>query len=177
MRDLKLHYFRAIWRLKTSRWPTRLGSSWRTMLLRLSMYRHSIAPTWMGLPCGPRISSLLARLEGMSANMEDGIENLPEVSAKLSALVEDLRAALGPEGSRLAAVLEAAEGGLGSADEALSTLAGNRGQIETAVHDLQETVSNLKSFSQQLKERPFSMVRKVHEADRHPGENVKDSKP
>ena len=126
---------------------------------------------------GPRISSLLARLEGLSANLEDGAESLPEVSAKLSTLVEDLRAALGPDGSRLAGVLDAAEGSLSSADETLSILAGNRGQIETAVRDLQETVSNLKSFSQQLKERPFNMVRKVHEPDRRPGENAKDSRP
>ena len=125
---------------------------------------------------GPRISSLLVRLEAMSANMEDGTQSLPEVGARLSALVEDLRTALGPEGSRLAGVLDAADGSLSAANETLSVLAGNRGQIETTVRDLQETVSNLKSFSQQLKERPFNLVRKVHEADRRPGENTGDSK-
>jgi phospholipid/cholesterol/gamma-HCH transport system substrate-binding protein len=126
---------------------------------------------------GPRISSLLARLDGMSASMEDGTERLPEISDKLSALVEDLHTALGPDGSRLAGVLEAAQGSLSSADETLSVLAGNRGRIEATVRDLQETVSNLKSFSQQLKERPFSMVRKVHEPDRRPGQGVEGSRP
>lgn len=126
---------------------------------------------------GPRISSLLARLETMSASMERGTEDLPEISAGLSALVEDLRAALGPDGSRLADVIDAAQGSLSSADETLSVLSGNRGTIEATVWDLQETVSNLKSFSQQLKERPFSMVRKVREPGRSPGDGAKESRP
>jgi phospholipid/cholesterol/gamma-HCH transport system substrate-binding protein len=78
---------------------------------------------------GPRLPALLARLETLTEQLGQGVGRVPELSEKVSALVDDLRAALGPDGARLAGVLEAAEGGMISADEALSILTRKRPRI------------------------------------------------
>jgi phospholipid/cholesterol/gamma-HCH transport system substrate-binding protein len=121
---------------------------------------------------GPRLPALLDRLETLTDQLGQGVDRVPELSEKVSALVDDLRAALGPDGARLAGVLEAAEGGMISADEALTILTRNRAEIETALHDLQETTANLKAFSQQIKEQPSSLVRRSNEPDRRPGQDI-----
>jgi phospholipid/cholesterol/gamma-HCH transport system substrate-binding protein len=121
---------------------------------------------------GPRLPRLLARLETLTEELGQGVGELPEMSVRISGLVDDLRAALGPDGARLAGVLEAAEGGMISAEEALSILTSNRTEIESSLRDLQEATANLKSFSQQLKEQPSSLVRRNIESDRRPGQDV-----
>ena len=98
-------------------------------------------------------------------------------AAKLSGLLDDMRAALGPDGSRLSNLLGSAEGSLDSADEAFSILNSNRNELEATLWDLRDTAANLKSFSQQVKERPFSLIRKSSEPDRRPGQGVKGSTP
>ena len=122
---------------------------------------------------GPRIASLLTRLESVAGQLERGTEELPALTAKVETLIDDAHGALGPDGERLARVLEAAEGGLGSADEAFSILGDNRVEIEAALRDLRDTVANLKALSGELKERPFRLVRIKAEPDRKPGEGVK----
>jgi len=119
---------------------------------------------------GPRLPVLLARLETLTDELGRGVGQVPALSAKISALVDDLRAALGPDGARLAGVLDAAEGGMISAEEALSILTHNRAEIESSLRDLQEATANLKSFSQQLKEQPSSLVRRNIAPERRPGQ-------
>jgi phospholipid/cholesterol/gamma-HCH transport system substrate-binding protein len=119
---------------------------------------------------GPRLPVLLARLETLTDELGRGVGQVPELSAKISSLVDDLRAALGPDGARLAGVLDAAEGGMISAEEALSILTRNRVEIESSLRDLQEATANLKSFSQQLKEHPSSLVRRNIAPERRPGQ-------
>ena len=126
---------------------------------------------------GPRISALLARLDSAAESLDRGLEDMPEVTARLSGLMEDVRTALGPDGARLAGVLEAAEGGFTSADKALTILTTNRREVELTLRDLRDTVANLKAFSQQVKERPFSMVRIKPPPERRPGEGVEDATP
>jgi phospholipid/cholesterol/gamma-HCH transport system substrate-binding protein len=121
----------------------------------------------------PRLIGLLARLESVAEKADAGAERLPELTENLSGLGEDLRTALGPDGERLAGVLEAAEGSLTSADDVLSILGDNREEIEATLADLRDTVANLKAFSQQVKERPFSLVRIKAPPERKPGEDVK----
>ncbi|MCZ6777421.1 MAG: MlaD family protein [Acidobacteria bacterium] len=125
----------------------------------------------------PRVSLLIARLESISGQIEGGLEGMPEVSAKVSTLLDDLHGAFGPEGSRLAEVLEAAESSLSSADQTLSILGENRKEVEAALRDMRDTIANLKAFSQLVKERPFSLVRIKGEPERLPGQGVTDGAP
>lgn len=121
---------------------------------------------------GPRVSSLLERLDAISAQLEGGVEGLPELSARLSEVVDGLQVALGPDGARLTAVLESTERGVNQAGDALSVVGQNRGELEATIHDLRDVVSNLKAFSQQVKERPSSLVRIKAVPDRKPGQDV-----
>jgi hypothetical protein len=89
--------------------------------------------------------------------------------------VADLQAALGPDGERLARVLESAESSLTRADETFSVLGGNRGEIEATLRDLRDTLANLKAFSQLVKERPYSLVRVKPAPQREPGDGVKEN--
>jgi phospholipid/cholesterol/gamma-HCH transport system substrate-binding protein len=120
----------------------------------------------------PRIDDLLDRLEGVAGQVEHTATDLPELTDGIVALVEDLRTALGPDGQRLTAALDAATVTLGSADEALSVLGDNRSELDATIRDLRETAANLKSFSQQVKERPSSLIRVKPAPDRRPGDGV-----
>jgi phospholipid/cholesterol/gamma-HCH transport system substrate-binding protein len=123
---------------------------------------------------GPRLNALLTNLESVSARLDEGLEVLPDLTQDVSALIADVRTGFGPEGSRLAGLLDTAQGALLSADEALSMLGNNRAELETAMRDLATTVSNLKAFSQLVKERPYSLVRVKSEPERSPGDGLKE---
>jgi phospholipid/cholesterol/gamma-HCH transport system substrate-binding protein len=123
---------------------------------------------------GPRVSALMERLDGVAQQLEGGFEGLPELTADVDALVADLHAAVGPGGERLSRVLEAAEDSLTHADQTLSVLGGNRGEIEATLDDLRDTLANLKAFSQLVKERPYSLVRIKPEPQRQPGDGVQE---
>lgn len=125
----------------------------------------------------PRVSSLLARLESISQQVEEGVEGMPALMAKVSDLGDDVQTAFGPNGSRLAGALEAAESSLASADEVLGALGRNPKELEEAVRDLRDTVANLKAFSQAVKERPFSLIRIKVQPDRKPGHGVEEGSP
>ena len=122
---------------------------------------------------GPKVTLLLERLDSIAVQLEGGIEGLPGLANRLSDLVQNVEQALGPDGERLARMLESAANSFGSAEEALSVVGGNRAEIEATLRDLRDTVANLKSFSQQVKERPFSMIRIKPEPERRPGEGMK----
>jgi phospholipid/cholesterol/gamma-HCH transport system substrate-binding protein len=121
----------------------------------------------------PRVGPLLDRLDSLTRQLEAGTGELPELMTKVSVLLDDLDAALGSDGARLAGVLETAQRSLGSADDALAVIRDNRGEIETTLHDLQLTVANLKAFSQQIKQRPSSLIRTPPEPERRPGQGAK----
>jgi phospholipid/cholesterol/gamma-HCH transport system substrate-binding protein len=123
---------------------------------------------------GPRVTSLLERLDATARQLEGGIEGLPDLTAELEALVADVHGAMGPDGERLARVLESAESSLTRADQTLSVLGDNRGEIEATLRDLRDTLANLKAFSQHVKERPFSLVRIKPEPQRQPGDGAKE---
>ena len=123
---------------------------------------------------GPRVASLMERLNSISQQLEGVLEGVPDLTAKLNTLVAEVHTALGPDGQRLARVLESAETSLGSAGDALSVLGDNRGEIEATLRDLRDTVANLKAFSQHVKEHPYSMVRIKPEPERKPGDGVKE---
>lgn len=119
---------------------------------------------------GPRLTDLLARLDGLAGQLEKGVGGLPEVTDDVHGLVADLRSALGPDGQRLAELFGTAESTLGSAEGALSTLEGNRADLDATLRDLREAVANLRSLSQTLKERPSLLLRSPKAPDRKPGE-------
>lgn len=121
---------------------------------------------------GPRVTVLLERLDSLVGNAEGGLAGLPDLMEQVGGLVGNLDAALGPEGARLAAVLDAAHGSLGAADDALAVIQDNRGEIEATLQDLRDTVGNLKAFSEQIKQRPSSLIRSRPEPDRSPGQDV-----
>jgi hypothetical protein len=97
---------------------------------------------------------------------------MPELTAEARALLTDLRSALGDDGERVAALLDSAQPTLASADESLEVLGGNRDEIEWTLRDLRDTVANLKVLSQQLKERPSSLIWNRGPEDRRPGDGV-----
>jgi phospholipid/cholesterol/gamma-HCH transport system substrate-binding protein len=121
---------------------------------------------------GPRVTTLLDRLDVISRDLETGVADIPELTEQVSALVTDLRGALGPDGTRLSGLMDSGQSTLASADEALDVIVDNRRELETTLADLREIVANLKAFSQQVKERPYSLVRIKPEPDRRPGEGV-----
>lgn len=122
---------------------------------------------------GPRLSSLLTRLDSIAASADGGMDRLPELAAKLEAILDDLHNVLGEDGTRVIALLDSAQSSLGSAESALAVLGDNRQELDAAIRNLQDTTANLKAFSQTIKERPYSMVRIRSEPQRTPGEGVK----
>jgi phospholipid/cholesterol/gamma-HCH transport system substrate-binding protein len=122
---------------------------------------------------GPRLSSLLTRLDSVAASADGGMERLPELTAKLDRILDDLHNVLGEDGTRVVDLLDSAQSSLGSAESALAVLGDNRQELDTAIRNLQDTTANLKAFSQTIKERPYSMVRIKSEPQRAPGEGVK----
>ena len=70
-------------------------------------------------------------------------------------------------------VVEAAGSTMESADQILAGVAANRVELETALRDLGETMANVRAFTQQVKERPYSLIRVKAEPDRRPGQAPK----
>ena len=124
----------------------------------------------------PRVGPLLDRLEAVSQKAESGLEGVPQLTDQVSALLADISTAFGPEGSRLTGLLETAQSSLTSADEVLSILEENRGEIEATVRDLRSTVANLKAFSESVRQRPSSLIRNSPAPDRRPGEGVEGNR-
>ena len=118
----------------------------------------------------PRLARLGERLETFADGAEAQLASLPEVAAEAQALAADLRNAVGPDGERLASVLDAAKGALGSADAALGTVADHRGDIEATVADLRRAAANLEALSSTLKQQPHRLLRPSHKTDRAPGD-------
>jgi ABC-type transporter Mla subunit MlaD len=114
---------------------------------------------------GPRLSSLLTRLDELAVDLQTGVAGLPDLTGDIQGLVADLRTALGPEGERLASVLD-------SANTGISSLQMSRGELEAMVRDLRLATANLRAFTEAIKERPSLLVRKSRASDRKPGEGV-----
>jgi len=114
---------------------------------------------------GPRLTSLMTRLDDLAIELEAGIAGLPDLTADLQGLVEDLRTALGPDGERLASLLD-------SAGASVSSMEMNKGELEAMVRDLRLATANLKAFTESIKERPSALIRKSRAPDRKPGEGV-----
>jgi phospholipid/cholesterol/gamma-HCH transport system substrate-binding protein len=125
---------------------------------------------------GPRVGALMDRLDAVAAQAESGLVGLPELTERFGELVENLRGALGPDGQRLAGLLETATSSFESADHALSSVSGNRHEIEATLADLRDATANLKAFTQLLNERPYSLVRMKLPQDRQPGDKAEGRK-
>lgn len=121
---------------------------------------------------GPRLPQLLAKLETTLDDLGRGAADVPEVAAEARALLTDVRQALGPDGERLAAVLDAARGTMSSATETLSMVGGNAGDLEAAMRDLRAASAQLRALTEALRERPSRLLRTPRKGDRRPGEGV-----
>lgn len=118
---------------------------------------------------GPKLNVLLEKLDAVATHADRGLAGLPELEQELNGLLDDLRAAIGPEGQRLGTLLDNANRTLLSAE---SVLGNNDQELRATVRDLRDTVANLKSFSQTIKERPYSLVRVKNPPERVPGQGV-----
>lgn len=118
----------------------------------------------------PRVGPLLDQMETLSRTAEASLEGMPELTEKLSLLTDDLSAALGPDGQRMAELLDSARGTLGSSDAALAVLLDNRSRIEATLRDLQTAVANFEVFSQRIRQQPSSLLRSAPAPERRPGE-------
>jgi phospholipid/cholesterol/gamma-HCH transport system substrate-binding protein len=116
---------------------------------------------------GPRLDALIAHLEETTAGV-------PELRDSLARVLAGVESALGPDGARLAAVLDSAEREIGSAGEALSIVTDNRAELEAALRDLRDTLANLEALSNELRQRPSSLVRSRPRPDRRPGESQEE---
>jgi len=115
---------------------------------------------------GPRLPGLFDRLEGMAASLEATIGEGAPLAVETRTLIEDLRAALGPDGRRLAALLESAESTLETADGTLAAVRGSGPELQVVLRDLAAAAANLKSLSQALKERPSMLLRSPRPPER-----------
>jgi len=125
---------------------------------------------------GPRFATLVTRLDSLSERLDKELEEVPRVMKTFSELGNDLRSAIGPNGIRLSKIIDRGEHTLTSVQESLSVIDGNREELKLTIKDLQVTASNLKAFSQRIKERPFSLIRIHPEPDRRPGQGLKTRK-
>ena len=121
----------------------------------------------------PRVGPLLAQMQSMAASVTNSTDSLPELIAEIKTLVDSLNTALGPGGQRIEDLLAAAEGTLGSADDALSVIGDNRATFERMLVDLQDAMANLERFSRQVRQRPSSLVWGGAPKDRRPGDPLK----
>ena len=119
-----------------------------------------------------RVGPLLAQLETLAEGIESGLEGVPKLSDRVALLLDDVGTVLGPEGARLSELLQTFQGTLGTADETLSIVNENRGDIEATLRDLREAVANFEAFSKQINERPSRLIRKASPPDRRPGQGV-----
>jgi len=117
----------------------------------------------------PRIAELVKNVDSISDKVDRTMEGMPDLSRRISRVVDDLDAALGPDGTRLVGVLDSAQNSITSAGNTLSMVNGKRAEVEAILTDLHDAAANLKELSQTLKERPFSLVRIKPEPDRQPG--------
>lgn len=138
---------------------------------------HLIASLREGVDSGaPHMAELFENLERLTANLDESAEELPDLTRRLNGILAGLERAFGAEGEQLGGLLDTAEGSLAAARDSLDMLGGNREQIEAAVRDFAETAANLKNFSQELKERPYSLVRIKPLPDRKPGDGVAEGR-
>lgn len=114
---------------------------------------------------GPRLTSLMTRLDALAIELETGVAGIPDLTADLQGLVGDLRIALGPDGERLSSLLD-------SAGDSMSSMQMNKGELDAMVRDLRLATANLKAFTESIKERPSAIVRGSKGPDRKPGEGV-----
>lgn len=121
---------------------------------------------------GPRIPELLDRLEQTLTSIDRGAQGLPEVTGQATALLIDLRSALGPDGERLGTLLESADATLGSADRTLGAVAGSVGDLEAAMRDLRAAADHLEELTRTLEERPNRLIVPSRRKDRRPGEGI-----
>ncbi len=119
---------------------------------------------------GPGLAELVAHLDLLAGEIEEGIGGVPEVTAEIGSLAGDLRRAVGTDGERLSGLLDSVNQTMGSARGALSAVEGNRVEMEAMVRDLREAAANLKSLSQTLKERPSLLLRYPRAPERMPEE-------
>ncbi len=118
----------------------------------------------------PEITGLVKRLNTIAARIEPEMEEISGMSRSASDLLQDLRAAIGPDGARLSVLLESAGNSLDAAAVTLQIIAGRGADLDATLGHLRDIASNLQALSQILKERPFSLIRIKPEKDRRPGE-------
>ena len=120
----------------------------------------------------PQVSELLTHLDSASRKLDRGLTDLPPITAKLDALASSLQTALGPDGSRLTALLRSATGTLDATKDTLSIPNEDRARLEATMRDVQVIAENFRVLSETLKQRPYSLVRITPPAPRVPGEGV-----
>ncbi len=125
---------------------------------------------------GPQLPILLQRLDGIASDLEEGMAHVPQLAAQANGVAEDLRHALGPDGERLAATLEAARQTLemaqqtfSSADQMLTSVNSEGDSLQAAIRDMRRAAANLEALSETLKHRPDRLLRPRRKADRKPG--------
>lgn len=131
---------------------------------------------------GPQLPILLQRLDGIASDLEEGMNRVPQLAAQVNGVAGDLRHALGPDGERLAATLEAArvtletaQGTFASADQALASVNVEGDELQAAIRDLRRTAANLQALSETLKQRPDRLLRPRRKADHEPGSGASGS--
>jgi len=124
------------------------------------------------LTASPQVSVLFTHLDSVSKKLDRGLSDLPAITAEVDALASSLQTALGPDGSRLTALLSSAAGTLDATKDTLPIINENRARLEATLRDVQVSAENFRALSETLKQRPYSLVRITPPPPRLPGEGV-----
>ena len=126
---------------------------------------------------GPQLGPLVQRLDGIASDLEEGIAHVPQVATDVSAVAQDVRRALGPDGERLASTLDGARETLDAArlafedaERVLGAVGDEGDELQATIRDLRRAAANLEALSRTLKDRPDRLIRPRRRADRTPGE-------
>lgn len=106
-----------------------------------------------------------ARAVSFLNRSQSAIAQLERLSAKLNRAFDD-------QGERLTAVLEEARAAFHDARAATDVVSDNRQVIEQTLATLRRAAAGLEGFSEEIKARPYSLIRVLPTEDRIPGEPV-----
>ena len=112
---------------------------------------------------GTRLAATLERVDVLMADLGAASEEVPEVARSLDQLTQSLQRAIGPEGERIIELLETAR-------ESLEGLDTGQGELGELVDELGDAARSLRALSEQLRERPTSLLGLRSPRERSPGD-------
>jgi phospholipid/cholesterol/gamma-HCH transport system substrate-binding protein len=112
---------------------------------------------------GTQLGATLEQVDGLVEQTGSATAEVPELVRSLDRLAGSLQAAIGEDGARISELLEAAQSSLGGLDT-------EEGELADLLRDLRIAAANLRALSDELRERPASLLGLRAPRDRAPGD-------